>query len=60
MARQIVEIFGECCEIDVFQKSKTVWLATGGFMGSRLLTKGRSERAAVANWVKTAEIRRRR
>jgi hypothetical protein len=34
-------------EISVYQKSKSVWIAVGEYMGERLETKGSSKSAAV-------------
>jgi hypothetical protein len=60
MAQMTVKVYGEDCSITVYQKSKTVWVATGVFMGSSLLVKGSSENVATRKWVHTAEIRARR
>lgn len=40
-------------KVDVYQKSKTVWIAVGTYMGKRIEVKGRSANAAITQWVST-------
>ena len=37
-------------KVDVYQKSKTVWIAVGTYMGKRIEVKGRSANAAITQW----------
>ena len=41
-------------EISVDQKSKSVWIAVGEYMGERLETKGSSESSALKHWREAA------
>jgi hypothetical protein len=49
-AKMILVVWGQQCEITVYQKSKSVWIASGDYMGESIQTKGSSERAAAAHW----------
>jgi hypothetical protein len=44
-------------EVSAYQKSKTVWIASGQYMGKIIVEKGTSEAAAIMHWRKTAEYR---
>jgi hypothetical protein len=44
-------------EITVHQKSKSVWIAVGEYMGRRIETKGSSESAAVTHWREAARYK---
>jgi len=44
-------------EISVYQKSKTVWIAVGEYMGGRIETKGSSQSAAAAHWREAARYK---
>jgi hypothetical protein len=41
--KHIVQVWDKPHEISVYQKSKSVWIAVGEYMGERLETKGVSE-----------------
>lgn len=45
------------CRVSVIQTRKTVWVASGTFMGEHLSVKSRSERSALAQWKDIAEWR---
>jgi hypothetical protein len=45
-----VEVWGKDYEISVYQKSKTVWIAVGEYMGQRVETKAASHSSAVTHW----------
>lgn len=47
----------EPCEITVVQKSKSVWIAVGQYMGKEVRVQGRSESNAVAKWRDAAHYR---
>ena len=44
-------------EVTVYQKSKSVWIAVGEYMGKRIETKDSSEGAAVKRWREAAQYR---
>jgi hypothetical protein len=52
-----VTVWGEACPVGVYQKSKSVWVATGGYMGQRIEVKGRSATSALGLWRSTATYR---
>jgi hypothetical protein len=43
--------------ITVYQKSKTVWVAVGEYMGERIEVKGSSANVAAKYWVDAARFR---
>lgn len=52
-----VTVWGKPCEVSVHQKSKSVWIAIGDYMGSRLEVKGRSASSALGAWRDAARHR---
>ena len=48
--KRTVSVWNKPCEISVYQKSKSVWIAVGEYMGERIETNGSSESAAVQHW----------
>ena len=46
MTRRVI-VWGKPQEVTIAQKSKTVWIATGEYMGQRIETKGASQSANV-------------
>lgn len=50
-------VWGERYEVTVSKRSKTVWIATGTYMGKTIQVQGRSEGAAVIRWREAAEYR---
>lgn len=57
MSKHIVKVWDEQFEITVAQKSKSVWIAVGQYMGKTLEVQGRSESSAVAHWREAARYR---
>lgn len=55
--KQTVLVWGKPQEVSAHKKSKTVWIATGEYMGVRIETKGPSENAAVKLWREAAQYR---
>jgi len=53
----IVNVWNKPHEIDVYQKSKSVWIAVGEYMGERLEVKGRTESQAANNWREAARYK---
>lgn len=54
MAVQRVVVWGKPYEISVYQRSKSVWIATGDYMGQTLEVKGASETTAARRWQEAA------
>jgi len=52
-----VKVWNEVHEVSVHQKSKTVWIATGEYMGAHIEAKGTSESSALAHWREAARYR---
>lgn len=57
MSVHTVHAYPETCQVHVYQRSKTVWIASGTFQGQPLQQRGRSEAAAVKAWKDIAEFR---
>lgn len=43
--------------VEVYQKSKSVWIAVGDYMGERIEVKGTSRTSALAAWKEAARYR---
>ncbi|MEE8197638.1 MAG: hypothetical protein V3T69_10735 [Acidiferrobacterales bacterium] len=54
--RRTVYVWEEPQKVDVYQKSKTVWIAVGTYMGKRIEVKGRSANAAITQWQDAARF----
>ena len=52
-----VRVWGESFDIEVHQKSKSVWIARGEFQGQPLETKGSSASSAAKHWQDGAQYR---
>jgi hypothetical protein len=46
----VVKVWSECTIVRTHQKSPSVWIAVGEYMGEEHESKGRSEMTAVARW----------
>lgn len=58
MPMHLVDAYPEkACRVATYQKSKTVWIASGDFQGEPLQQQGRSEQSALAKWKDIAEWR---
>lgn len=57
MPERRATVGGEHYFITVDQKSKSVWVAVGDYMGETLRVQGRSEGVAVKRWREAAEYR---
>lgn len=55
--KRTVTVWDKTYEITVNQKSKSVWVAVGDYMGERLEPKGRTESQATNNWKEAARYR---
>ena len=56
LTKHIVKVWDKPHEITVYQKSKSVWIAVGDYMG-HLETKGSSAAAAAKHWQDAARYR---
>ncbi len=50
MPDHTVEVWGKSYTVTTYQKSKTVWIAVGEYMGKRIEVKGRSKTTAIKRW----------
>ena len=57
MAKHVVKVWEEPYEITVVQKSKSVWIAVGKYLGKTIEAQGRSESSAAAHWREAARYR---
>jgi hypothetical protein len=49
-----VTVWNKPCKITVYRKYKTVWVASGDYMGESISVKGQTEGAAVKLWIDAA------
>lgn len=54
MGSRTVKVWGDNVEISVHQKSKSVWIATGTYLGKPYQVQGRSETQAASAWAEAA------
>jgi hypothetical protein len=52
-----VQVWDHPHVISVYQKSKSVWIAVGDYMGQRVETKGSSLTSAAKHWTDAARYR---
>jgi hypothetical protein len=52
-----VKVWGTTQEVDVYQKSKAVWIAVGEYMGQHIEAKGRTKTQAVTSWREAARYK---
>lgn len=52
-----VNVWDKPHEITVYQKSKSVWIAVGEYMGKRVEVKGRTQSQAISAWREAARYR---
>lgn len=58
MTRQTtVDVWGKPIPVSVHQKSKSVWIAQGTYLGQHVETKDRSANAALLRWKEAARYR---
>lgn len=57
MSKQRVTVWGEVILIDVHQVSKSVWIASGEYMGQRFDAKDRTASTAAKRWKEAATYR---
>ena len=56
--KQTVRVWDKLQEITVYQKSKSVWVAVGGYKGERIETKASSATAAAKLWAGGSAVQR--
>jgi hypothetical protein len=54
MSTIVVTVWDKPYEITVYQKSRTVWVAVGEYMGKTIEAKGSSQRSAAMHWKEAA------
>lgn len=52
-----VSVWDTKVEVDVYQKSKTVWIAVGTYLGHHIEVKGRSASSALNLWRSAAKYK---
>jgi hypothetical protein len=52
-----IEVGGEVIELTLYQRAKTVWVASGVFLGRRIEVRGSSQNAVLKHWRRAAENR---
>jgi hypothetical protein len=52
--KHTVSVLGRSYTVTVDQKSQSIWVAVGGFMGERLEAQGRNEATALERWYEKA------
>jgi hypothetical protein len=59
MMKRFVKVWDgdEPCEITIVQKSKSVWIAVGVYMGKEVRAQGRSASSAAGLWRDAAHYR---
>lgn len=55
--KMTVMVWGKPYEISVTQRSKSVWVASGDYMGKYIQTQDRSSGTAAARWREAAQYR---
>ena len=55
--KQVVNVFSKSIEITVRQKNKTVWIASGNYLGELIQAQGRTVGAAIKSWRDAARYR---
>lgn len=57
MAEMTVQVWERPYQISVHQKSKTVWVAVGEYMGKTISVQDRTKGAAAKRWKEAARYR---
>jgi len=52
-----VQVWNQPQQVTVYQKSKSVWIAVGTYMGERVEVKGRTESQALGSWREAARYK---
>lgn len=57
MGRAVVVVWGERCILETYQQSKSVWIASGDYMGESKSTQDRTPGAAAKRWQEWAHTK---
>jgi hypothetical protein len=57
MIEQRVEVWGKAYTVTVEQKSKSVWMAVGDYMGKSIRVVDRNRGAALKSWCRAASYK---
>ena len=57
MPNHIVRVWDKPYTVTTYQKTKSVWIAVGEYMGETIQTKGRTKGAAVKRWKERAHFK---
>jgi hypothetical protein len=57
MGTHSVIVWGASCTVETHKKHKTVWVASGEYMGEFHSTEGRTEGAAIKRWREWAQYK---
>ena len=52
-----VQVWNQPQQLTVYQKSNSVWVAVGTYMGERIEVKGRTESQALGSWREAARYK---
>lgn len=52
-----VQVWNQPQKVTVYQRSKTVWIAVGVYLGETLGVKSRTERQALGSWREAARCK---
>jgi hypothetical protein len=52
-----VQVWNQPQQVTVYQKSRSVWVAVGTYMGERIEVKGRTESQALGSWREAARYK---
>lgn len=55
--KQMVDVWGKKFEVVITQQSKTVWIASGEYLGESHSTKDRSANSAAMRWQEWARTK---
>ncbi len=57
MPDHTVEVWGKSYTVFTHQRSKSVWIAVGEYMGKRIEVKDRSKATAIKRWQEAARYK---
>jgi hypothetical protein len=57
MGKHQVRVWDQPYEVETYRKSKSVWVASGEYMGEHHSTQDRTEGAAVKRWCEWARFK---
>ena len=57
MPDHTVRVWDKPYTVTTYQKTKSVWIAVGEYMGETIQTKGRTKGAAVKRWKERAHFK---